>query len=579
MVEEVLQNLGFENFVKSFREGSKVTIVRRGGNSSDRFLEVAVYAVGGRRGMIAFPEGRDGRGWGRVSGELSKVLVFFGTSVVSSSFSGVPVGKSVGKAAGVLSFAEVVGSPVVGEPLVQKAAAVWCEAEKIFSLDREQEPFRQAVVCYDLERSSFGPLGKGLAVDYYALESSSPSPLGKDLLACSKKRDAVDAVEAAGDVVVQELGIFMTLLDIFEKWLLWACAHRSRLGWVSPDGLKRSMGRTKCCLGLGSMRFRARSRRVGCRSFSKKTRKSGLRRVDYFKKAKKCGLTPVHGFDAGMSSVPSGLGAPAPEVVGFSSASLPKSKERFSPFPPVSSATEILGEKSSTPNVSSSAVTSGSEGVGVSALVRSALGGDPPLSPSSEMAPSPALFVPALSVCSSGADALGERLRYSLPVMLESGVPIYPSESKSVLSYSRKNKVGKLDKHLLAEALETFSAPKELSRPVCGVVSKPLSTRAKSTVAQDEGYQPILRRGFLLPSGAALPPSEVGVVPLSLVQSVLGCPPLMSFSEVGKSSRGRGFEEIGDPPRAAIDLSFCVNTLGVFPQGECEGLCRLHDSN
>jgi len=280
-----------------------------------------------------------------------------------------------------------------------------------------------------------------------------------------------------------------------------------------------------------------------------------------------------HGSDAGMSSGPSGLGAPAPEVVGFSSASLPKSKERSSPFPPVSSTTEILGEKSSTPysfeapNVSSSAVTSGSEGVGVSALVRSALGGDPPLSSSSEMAPSPALFVPTLSVCSSGADALGERLRYSLHVMSESGAPIYPSESKSVLSYSRKNKVGKLDKHLLAEALETFSAPKELSKPVCGVISKPLSTRAKSTAAQDEGYQPILRRGFLLPSGAALPPSEVGVVPLSSVQSVLGCPPLMSFSEVGKSSRGRGFEEIGDPPGAAIDLSFCVNTLGVSHEG------------
>jgi hypothetical protein len=86
------------------------------------------------------------------------------------------------------------------------------------------------------------------------------------------------------------------------------------------------------------------------------------------------------------------------------------------------------------------------------------------LSPSSEMAPAPALFVPALSVCSSGADALGERLCYSLPVMSESGAPIYPSESKSVLSYSRKNKVGKLDKHLLAETLETFNAPKELSR-------------------------------------------------------------------------------------------------------------------
>lgn len=54
-----------------------MTIVRLGGNSSGRFLEVAIYDVGGRRGMVVFPEGRDGWGWGRVSGELSKVLVFF----------------------------------------------------------------------------------------------------------------------------------------------------------------------------------------------------------------------------------------------------------------------------------------------------------------------------------------------------------------------------------------------------------------------------------------------------------------------------------------------------------------------
>jgi hypothetical protein len=109
-------------------------------------------------------------------------------------------------------------------------------------------------------------------------------------------------------------------------------------------------------------------------------------------------------------------------------------------------------------NMSSTAGTSVSEGFGVlsisgaatlgvrpavSALVRSALGGDPPLPTSSEMAPSPALvgFDLALGDYSSGADALGERLCYSLPVMSESGTPIYPSESKSVLKYSRKKQV------------------------------------------------------------------------------------------------------------------------------------------
>jgi hypothetical protein len=326
MVEEVLQNPGIKNFVKSFREGSKVTIVRRGGNSSGRFLEVAVYDVGGRKGMIVFPEGRDGRGWRRVSGELSKVLAFFGASVVSSSVSGVPVGKRVGKATGVLSFVEVLGSPVVGEPVVQMPAVVWCEAEKIFTLDREREPFRQAVDCYELERSSYGPLGIGLAVDCYSLDYSSPSPLGKDPLACSKKRDAVVAAEDAGDVAVQELGIFRKLLDIFEKWLLWACAHWSHLGWISSDGLKWSMGRTKCCLGLGRMHFRARTRRVGCRSFSIKTRKSGLTRRDFFKKAMNCGLASANGADAGMGSDLLGTGSPKPDVVGFSSASLPDLK-------------------------------------------------------------------------------------------------------------------------------------------------------------------------------------------------------------------------------------------------------------
>jgi len=76
MVEEVLRNTVFEDFVKSYMEGSKVTIVRRGRNRFGRFLEVAVYAMGDRRGMTLFPEGQDGRGWNRVFEELSKALDF-----------------------------------------------------------------------------------------------------------------------------------------------------------------------------------------------------------------------------------------------------------------------------------------------------------------------------------------------------------------------------------------------------------------------------------------------------------------------------------------------------------------------
>jgi hypothetical protein len=45
----------------------------------------------------------------------------------------------------------------------------------------------------------------------------------------------------------------------------------------------------------------------------------------------------------------------------------------------------------------------------------------------------------------------------------------------------------------------------------------------------------------------------------------------MSSSEEGESSRGGGFEEIGGPPGAAIDLSSCFNTLGVSHEGNVKG--------
>lgn len=109
----MLQNPDSEDFVKYFREGSKVTIMQRDGNSSGRFLVVAVFDVGGRRGMIVFPEGRGEQGWGHVSGELSKVLDFFGSSVVYPS-SGAPPGKRLGKVGSLLSYAEAVRSSVGG---------------------------------------------------------------------------------------------------------------------------------------------------------------------------------------------------------------------------------------------------------------------------------------------------------------------------------------------------------------------------------------------------------------------------------------------------------------------------------
>jgi len=55
--------LGFpeeQDFVKLFREGSKVLIARRGGNKAGHFLEATTFGLGGRKGSILIPEGRGG---------------------------------------------------------------------------------------------------------------------------------------------------------------------------------------------------------------------------------------------------------------------------------------------------------------------------------------------------------------------------------------------------------------------------------------------------------------------------------------------------------------------------------------
>jgi hypothetical protein len=66
---------------------------------------------------------------------------------------------------------------------------------------------------------------------------------------------------------------------------------------------------------------------------------------------------------------------------------------------------------------------------------------------------------------------------------------------------------------------------------------------------------------FGVASKPLLDPAKDGIV------SSLGCPPLLSFSEVGESSRGGGLEELGGPPMVAIDLSLCFQALGVSHEG------------
>jgi hypothetical protein len=62
-VEAAVLSQAKEETAKSYREGDKVTMVHGGGNKAGIFLEVSVYAEGGRKGVIWLPEGRFGRGW------------------------------------------------------------------------------------------------------------------------------------------------------------------------------------------------------------------------------------------------------------------------------------------------------------------------------------------------------------------------------------------------------------------------------------------------------------------------------------------------------------------------------------
>lgn len=61
-MEALVRNIEPTEFIKSFREGSKAFIVQRGSSGSSRYLEVAMYTVGGRRVLIMIPKGREGQG-------------------------------------------------------------------------------------------------------------------------------------------------------------------------------------------------------------------------------------------------------------------------------------------------------------------------------------------------------------------------------------------------------------------------------------------------------------------------------------------------------------------------------------
>ncbi|KAF5442614.1 hypothetical protein F2P56_035254 [Juglans regia] len=66
-----------KDYYSSIREGYRSFIAHRCSNNRPRFLEVVVYAEGGRRSFIIIPEEEGGRGWRRmreVLRELTQVV-------------------------------------------------------------------------------------------------------------------------------------------------------------------------------------------------------------------------------------------------------------------------------------------------------------------------------------------------------------------------------------------------------------------------------------------------------------------------------------------------------------------------
>jgi len=104
----------------------------------------------------------------------------------------------------------------------------------------------------------------------------------------------------------------------------------------------------------------------------------------------------------------------------------------------------------------------------------------------------------------SGPAALSERLRLLLPVMSNSGGPIYMLESKSVLKFSQKRKDAQLYKDLLAESVTATTA----SHSPLGLHS----SLSIETVAVRKPPVNLFRRGFLLPCNPSVgPPLSIEV--------------------------------------------------------------------
>jgi len=127
-------------------------------------LELAVYAEGGRRGFIFFPEGRGRRRWIIVADELGKVLVFQDTSSGSPPIGVLyPVARKdgmEGSGGAFQSFAEVVRSE--GPFKLQISQVERRDLDLLLAVRPAASEVRLALDCSVLEKK---PVGKDLLLN------------------------------------------------------------------------------------------------------------------------------------------------------------------------------------------------------------------------------------------------------------------------------------------------------------------------------------------------------------------------------------------------------------------------------
>jgi hypothetical protein len=188
-VEEALK-VSAKEFVKYFREDVKVLMVRGGENKSGCYLEVEVFAEGGRKAAIWLPEGREGWGWARVAGVLRKMINFLGPkdrTMGSEAFSleGTQIrGVSSSQLGGSPpTYAAVVRGEVVshGTHAGLRGSDGELRGLDLFPVSwcRVVEDGRSAVNCFDLEEQPHGSTEKSTPPVWSG--SSSFDPLDKCL--------------------------------------------------------------------------------------------------------------------------------------------------------------------------------------------------------------------------------------------------------------------------------------------------------------------------------------------------------------------------------------------------------------